>query len=98
MTNLPAIQKRNSESAKALFRRTGELSIYEPCNCGSHIRHNNGGNYHEIISLAHSEGEYFIKRDTTCELAIPAEWEKISEDEAINAIEQYADWLPPGTP
>jgi len=23
----------------------------EPCNCGSHIRHNNGGNYHRITRL-----------------------------------------------
>jgi hypothetical protein len=23
----------------------------EPCNCGDHIRHNNGGNYHQTVNL-----------------------------------------------
>ncbi len=29
-----------------------EVNLYvEPCDCGSHVRHNNGGNYHRQIYL-----------------------------------------------
>ena len=27
------------------------LLYQEPCDCGSHIRHNNGGNYHRSVEL-----------------------------------------------
>jgi len=102
MYSLPSEQKeRISESIKE-FNRTGSLVIDEPCNCGSHIRHNNGGNYHQVVTLKRDNtpqphnrrsGKVFVKYDNTCELTPPAEWEEIYRIEAEAVIKQYADWL-----
>ena len=35
-------------------------AIEEPCNCGEHIRHNNGGNYHKMYKLYIYDGDYYI--------------------------------------
>jgi len=64
-----------------VLRREGRYSISEPCNCGSHIQHNNGGNYHDIYGFAYDKEQYFIQRDTTCDLTAPAEWELSSIEE-----------------
>ena len=34
-----------------MFEWTTATLYEEPCDCGSHIRHNNGGNYHRIELL-----------------------------------------------
>jgi hypothetical protein len=93
MKNLPSEQKIAAEKAKQKFKECGKLIISEPCDCGSHIRHNNGGNYHEIIHLAKDSGKFFRKDETTCELMEPAEWGEISEMEAFATIDVHADWL-----
>ena len=93
MHNLPSEQKQAIKNAIAEFKEKGQLDIYEPCNCGSHIRHNNGGNYHDEIYLAKDDGKYFRKDDTTCELVEPAEWYEITEQEAFETIRENADWL-----
>jgi hypothetical protein len=36
---------------KHTWERETTLLYREPCDCGSHIRHNNGGNYHKIERL-----------------------------------------------
>ena len=72
MKLLPSEQKERAEKAIKKFEKTGELSIFEPCNCGSHIRHNNGGNYHQLIFLKKDGEKNYIKRDTTCELVADA--------------------------
>ena len=39
--------------------------LREPCNCGSHIRHNNGGNYHKVLKLLEFKGKlYMLSTDT----------------------------------
>ena len=63
----------------------------EPCDCGSRISHNNGGNYHDEIYLHRDGDEVFVKYDTTCELTPPAEWEACKDWKLV--IEQNADWL-----
>ena len=93
MYKLPTEKKEAIERALKQFKEEKRLSIYEPCNCGSQIRHNNGGNYHQEIYLAIDEGKYFRKDDTTCELTEPAEWYEITEGEAIQTIEDFSDWL-----
>jgi len=95
MYNLPSVQKRKTEKAKAIFLREKSLVIYEPCNCGSQIRHNNGGNYHEIIYLVIDDGKYFIMSDSTSDFAPTPEWEELKgvEKEALSIIEEHADWL-----
>lgn len=31
---------------------TETIELYqEPCDCGSQVRHNNGGNYHEVVNV-----------------------------------------------
>ena len=91
MKLLPSQQKEAVKRALIELEESGSMIIYEPCDCGSWIRHNNGGNYHEIIELARDSGEWWVKRDTTCELVAPAEWEECADPKAI--IREHADWL-----
>lgn len=88
---LPSEQKECIDQAIADFNETGSLSIYEPCDCGNRISHNNGGNYHDEIYLKRDSGEIFVKYDTTCELVAPAEWQECDDLEAV--IRQNADYL-----
>ncbi len=91
MYNLPSEQESNIKEAIETFHTTGSLSIYEPCDCGSHVRHNNGGNYHDEIFLRRDSNKTFVKYETTCELVTPAEWQECNNAEAI--IRQNSDWL-----
>lgn len=91
MRLLPSVAKERVQQAIEEFEKTGNLIICEPCDCGSHIRHNNGGNYHDIIHLTRDSGRVFVKFDTTCELVAPAEWEDCENPEQI--IQDHADWL-----
>jgi hypothetical protein len=87
---LPSEQKERVVEAIKEFEDSGELDISEPCDCGSRIRHHNGGNYHDKIYLQR-DGEVYVKYDTTCELTPPAEWEPCEDWKSV--IEQHADWL-----
>lgn len=91
MNLLPSQQKNRIEEAIKNFDTNGKLVIYEPCNCGSHVRHNNGGNYHAIITLQQDDGKIFAKFDSTSELEPPVEWEEVTDYQGI--IKQYADWF-----
>ena len=91
MNLLPSEAKKRAKAAIQEFEKTGRLTIYEPCDCGSQIRHNNGGNYHDIIRMAIDSGGIFVKYDTTCELVAPVEWEPC--DDYIAIIRDHADWL-----
>lgn len=88
---LPSERKIALDTAIKQYQETGELTISEPCNCGSHIRHNNGGNYHQTIYLRNDEGHHFVKYASTCELSEPAEWEPCEDPEAV--IRKNDDWL-----
>ena len=90
MRNLPSEQNENVEIAKETFRREGRLEIDEPCDCGGQIRHNNGGNYHEEISLVKDSGQVFVKYGSTSEYD-ESEWEICEDWESV--IEEHADWL-----
>ena len=92
MRLLPSEQGEAIEAALLEFAELGYLEISEPCNCGSQVRHNNGGNYHQIITLREDRGETYVKYDSTCELAPAAEWEPC--EDAEGTIRQYSDWLP----
>ncbi len=88
---LPSEQKKRITKNIEQFNQTGKLSILEPCDCGNHVQHNNGGNYHDEIYLRCDEGQVFIKRETTCELVPRAEWEPCDDWEKV--IQDNADWL-----
>lgn len=91
MRLLPSEQEKRVKEAIKQFEDEKTLNIYEPCNCGSRISHNNGGNYHEEIYLCRDGSQVFVKYDTTCELVAPAEWQECKDPKSI--IRQYADWL-----
>jgi len=93
MRLLPSERKQKEGAAIKKFLQEKKLNIYEPCNCGNMIQHNNGGNYHEIITLIIDEGRYFVAYDTTFELDSPAEWEEINEEKALDIIKANSDWL-----
>jgi len=39
--------------------------LREPCDCGDRIRHNNGGNYHEVLKLLeYNKKLYMLSTDT----------------------------------
>ena len=69
------------------------LTIYEPCNCGSQIRHNNGGNYHQIITIEIRDNGAFARFDDTCELTPPEPFREISYFELSQIVRDHADWL-----
>ncbi len=91
MHNLPSDREHNLEEALKTFEETGSLSIFEPCDCGSRVQHNNGGNYHDEIYLRKDSGKIFVKFETTCELVPRAEWQET--DNAKSIIAQNSDWL-----
>lgn len=93
MRNLPSEQTEKSILAISEFLSTGYLSIFEPCDCGSNIRHNNGGNYHEEIFLKKDSGKYFSQIGTTSEYASPQPWEELTLKEVFMVIEEHSDWL-----
>jgi hypothetical protein len=81
------------QEAEREFFETSHLKIYEPCDCGSKILHNNGGNYHEIAFFLKEEDKYWFKLETTCELEPEAGWQEVEKKDITNLIKYYADWL-----
>jgi hypothetical protein len=41
--------------------------FYEPCDCGEHVRHNDGGNYHTVVKIYKLDNDYLVRRTTTRE-------------------------------
>lgn len=93
MKLLPSEKRIKVEEAKKDFVVKSKIEIHEPCNCGDHIRHNDGGNYHESVFMQIDEGRYFRKIESSCKLISEAEWEEISKEEAISTIDERGDWL-----
>jgi hypothetical protein len=93
MRLLPGERNKRINEAVEDFRHDGQFRITEPCDCGSMIRHNNSGNYHEIIDLANDSGRIFVRYDSTSEFEPRPEWEDITEEEVLGIIEKHADWL-----
>ncbi len=91
MRLLPSEQKERIEKSIAELEANDCLSIFEPCNCGSQVMHNNSGNYHSIIDLRKDTGKFYVKYEATCELVPPAEWQECENPKAI--IKENADWL-----
>lgn len=90
---LPSEKEAAIKKAKDYFIANGKLCISEPCDCGSRIMHNNGGNYHDIVSLRKDKDRYFIAIDSTSEFEPEADWREITFQQALEYIEKYGDWL-----
>lgn len=88
---LPSERTKRIKKAISTLEETGRLSIFEPCDCGSHVRHNNGGNYHDQIFLRLDSGQMFVKYETTCVLVPPSEWNGCKDAEDV--IRNFSDWL-----
>jgi hypothetical protein len=91
MRNLPSEQEEKIKVTIEKFEKDGRIEIEEPCDCGSQIRHNNGGNYHQWIILQKDGEKTFAKFGDTCELKPSPEWEEVDNPQEI--IKQNADWL-----
>lgn len=90
MILLPSERKLAIKAAEAEFGEIGSLQINEPCNCNGQISHNNGGNYHEEITIKRDEDEVFVKFDSSSEF-FTAEWEVCKDWKKV--IEDHSDWL-----
>jgi hypothetical protein len=95
MRNLPSETKKlvGEKVCEITNLKDGEIAyIAQPCDCGSHIRHNNGGNYHETVAITRDGNVLFMKVESSCELSAPAEWEKL-ETPVRDIVERYSEWL-----
>jgi transposase-like protein len=90
---LPSEQQEAVKKAIEKLEKMGELSIEEPCDCGSHIRHNNGGNYHTWYDITIDNGDYYIKEGCTSELEPPYTWKLSTREGVYSLIQNCADWL-----
>jgi len=90
---LPSEQQKAVKAAIEELEKEKEFYIEEPCDCGSHIRHNNGGNYHDWIEIKIDEGLYFLKEGCTSELEPPYTWELSTKEKVYSLIQDCADWL-----
>jgi sarcosine oxidase delta subunit len=94
MRLLPSEIQAQLETALSCFFNLPEnssLILSEPCNCGHYIRHNNGGNYHEIIYLTRDCGRWFVKYDSTSQFMSDPQWEEVAEEEALKVIENRVE-------
>lgn len=82
---LPSERTLAQRTALVNLCNRGELMLYEPCDCRGQVRHNNGGNYHEILSYRMDGGKCFVKRSSTSEYDY-SEWEEIGFAAAVEEI------------
>ena len=91
----PSEKQAAIAAAKKIFTERHWISIFEPCNCGSRVMHNNGSNYHDIIDIdIREDGELYIRYGTTSMLEAEAEWERADDGDIDFYLDQFADWLP----
>lgn len=93
LNKLPIEKKEAVQKAIEEFIQKSWLSIEEPCNCGSHIQHNTGGNYHTWYDITVDEGKYYIKEGTTNKFSSPYKWKESTKEEVYQLIQNCADWL-----
>lgn len=93
MKLLPSTQtSRQIEAMEKLI--SGELTLREPCDCGSQVRHNNGGNYHYIMEFRLDSGKCWKRTTSTSDYDEWSEWEEIPFGKAIEEIADLSakDW------
>ena len=90
MLLLPSEQSEAQARAIRLFLDCRDVRLYEPCDCGSQIRHNNGGNYHCILGFRMDAGEIYRAQTFTGDYGPPFDWGPVKFSEAIDEIAQRA--------
>jgi len=96
MKLLPSEQIKSLEQLPALLQQIEQglvVVLSEPCDCGYQIRHSNGGNYHQITTLAKDMGEYYIIEGSTSEFD-NAEWAEtnLAHIESVLRVALVEDW------
>lgn len=87
MKLLPSLQTVRQVKAFKKFLINEGIHLQEPCDCGSQVRHNNGGNYHSIVKFAMESGKCFRSGNTfTGDYSPDDEWEECSFSAAIDEI------------
>ena len=82
---------RINERIQTLQNRK-ELELHELCDCGDHIRHFNGGNYHKMHYYALRDGKIYKQETTTCEYTRWSEKYEITESELREDLAECSDW------
>jgi hypothetical protein len=90
MRLLPSEQRQAQLDALRLFVESGYIACRQPCDCGSQIRHNNGGNYHEIVKFRIDGGMFWRSKTFTGDYAPADDWHKIALGDAIEEIADHA--------
>ncbi len=86
MKLLPSKQTTAQVTALRYLLDFAELTLREPCNCGSQPRHNNGGNYHEVISFKLDAGQVFRTETFTGDYGPPDDWKPVTFSAAVDEI------------
>lgn len=75
-----AAKKEAGEIAHQQFAQNNGSGIEfrEPCDCG------------EIVTIVRDCGQFFFREDTTGVPGCPPLWEELSEEKAVNLIEELA--------
>ena len=81
--------------AMRTYNETETLVISEPCNCGSQIRHNNGGNYHQTVEIIYNNGNPLVRFSDTSELTDAGEWMSLKKyyPNVRALVNKYKGWL-----
>jgi len=87
---LPSEQTEQQVVALGKFLDERRLCLSQPCDCGGHIRHHNGGNYHQLVKLALDAGKAWISRTNTSDYSPPENYQEISFAEALEEVFRLA--------
>ena len=90
MKLLPTQQTDRQADALRQFLDARGVSLNEPCDCGSQVRHNNGGNYHAIVNFTMNAGKCWRTETFTGDYGPDDDWKEIAFSAAVDEIAQLA--------
>lgn len=90
MLLLPNQQTAAQGKALRKFFDAEVLTLCEPCDCGSQIRHNNGGNYHAEVSFRMDAGKCWRSQTFGGDYGPPDDWREVMFSAAIDEIAELA--------
>ena len=84
---LPSEMTDRQKLAFSMLLAEGQVTLNDPCDCGSHIRHNNGGNYHLSSTYRLDGGRCFKRTTSSSEYdALEPGWQELKFSEAVDEI------------